>query len=363
MVGRKTEREFGEAPAPTLGKAEIGYRAIRRDRGNPVGLSMRDGEPLESLDDLPDHRVVAHVFPDADGAAAFVAGVRLLGTRNAVDVCWHVGDTVSNRVVFVAYFDEPRRVVADLSDAVETVSHAPTGHDGEAIARTNRESSERNRLEREETLRLAQPVREAVAAAGYGQGSSYRGSFSFGDREHSMSVEWKDEAGPWKLRMSVSHLSQYDPDPTEMVAEACSRHGLFHDRVERDVVMEDIRSLSGIPAALASIMAAEEDWERMRKEAWEARFRASVKLTAARKRFLRTGVEDGIRSYVNRADMHLRTGSEDITRSEISVLQRMGWIANVRDGWVVTDEGRAVVGLAPATSVGDDEQEPSGPRM
>jgi hypothetical protein len=336
-------------------RAEIGHSPIRRDFSDPVGLSMRDGDPVLTVDDLPGHRVVAHVFRGADEASAFVAGLKVMFSRNTMGYSWQVGDLAANRVVFVAYFDEPRPDVEHPMDAIEIVGYEATGHDSRAIAEGTRRSQEQNRRLSERNEEKAKVVQKPLEEAGFKMGWSYSRSFRFSNDEDYYDCSWSDEGGPYSVSKNISYLSNHDETTARIVKEVCARHGLSYDGVRDQVTVEAIPGPEGLPASVVLLEAAKKEWDELRLAEYERIFRASMKMTASRRRFLTGAAIGSIYSYVNRRDHHLTAGGVDITRTEIAALKRMRWIAEIdRHVWEITDEGRTAAGVAP-TRPSDEE--------
>ncbi len=65
-----------------------------------TGLSALSGAEIEDAYALPDCQVELHTFRSSDAAGAFVAGLELAGSRNALAWTWQPGaDQHANRTV------------------------------------------------------------------------------------------------------------------------------------------------------------------------------------------------------------------------------------------------------------------------
>jgi hypothetical protein len=85
-----------------------------------------------------------------------------------------------------------------------------------------------------------------------------------------------------------------------------------------------------------------------------ARFMASLKMTASRKRFLSGASEFGVWPRLMRGSTSFSAGGQTIGQTEMNILLSAGWIAKCERDYVVTEAGSAALECWPPR--GDDNE-------
>ena len=310
-----------------------------------TGLSVLSGSAIDDVSDLPDCQVELHTFRSADAAGAFVAGLDLAGSRNALAWTWQPGpDQQANRTVIVLRLDEPRPEATNIEVAIRLVGHNETCHESTAQAAAMEKLQERRRHDDAEARAGTASLRAAGKVAGfetYGFASDWvrmgPGIVSF-------------ERDGMVVSVADGHEGN-DPSVRDRYAELAPPDARY-DPQERCFVSRPLNNDAEVVRTLRSFQEAVLACAQLRKEAWHATFVASMKMTTPRRRFLSAAAEGGISLAYRRNNLQASAGSLVIGATEFSMLERVGWIR--RDGMraLVTDDGLAAADLTPAIAPG-----------
>mgnify|MGYP001037996562 CR=1 FL=1 len=306
-----------------------------------TGLSALSGAEIEDAYALPDCQVELHTFRSSDAAGAFVAGLELAGSRNALAWTWQPGaDQHANRTVVVLRLDEPRPSTRDVESAVRQIGHDQVHYESTAQAASMEALHARRREADTEASRRTSSLRAAGKVAGfeiYGFASDWvrmgPGIVSFERDGMVVSVADGHEGNDPSVRDRYAQLvppdARYDPQ----------EHCFISRPLNNDA--EVVRTLRAFQEAVLACAV-------LRKEAWHASFVASMKMTGPRRRFLSAAAESGISLAYRRNNLQATAGGLVIGATEFSMLERVGWIR--RDGMraLVTDDGLAAADLTPA---------------
>lgn len=306
-----------------------------------TGLSVLSGSVIEDVSDLPDCQVELHAFRSSDAAGAFVAGLELAGSRNALAWTWQPGaDQHANRTVVVLRLDEPRPSTRDVESAVRQVGHDQVRHESTAQAASMEALQARRREADAEANRRTASLRAAGKVAGfeiYGFASDWvrmgPGIVSFEREGMVVSVADGHEGNDPSVRDRYGELAP--PDAGYDAQEHCFVSRPLNNDAE---VIRTLRAFQDAVLACAIL----------RKEAWHAAFVASMKMSPPRRRFISAASENGVVLAYRRNNLQASAGGLVIGATEFSMLERVGWIR--RDGMTasVTDEGLAAAELHPA---------------
>jgi hypothetical protein len=317
---------------------------LKRDRSTDTGLSLVDGDPINSVGDLPEHAVEIHVLGDASLASAFVDGLRVAGTRNALVWTWQAGDLSANRTVIVARLDEPRPDAETWRDAVKVVEHARSSLDSDTISRHNKESIEQRDREYEALRAKTLPIRQAAEAAGL----KVTGIFSGCVRTNEIDISFGDAGFSTRIMYIERPLTLTGEKIDAIFAESAAACGVKYDTEEREFAAGPFASLDDAIASAASFRAAEAACKKAFKAEYDAAFVASMRMTPSRRRFLAAGAEHGFRLRSVRCSTSAWAGPHKAGPSEYHALVRIGWIRFKGPIGEVTEAGLAAMAGKPA---------------
>lgn len=308
-------------------------RRLHRDGGSATGLSFVAGRPVESVDDLPGHAVAVHRFPDAQGAVCFVAGLGLGPRSDRVAATHETGCVETNRLVVVAFLDEPRRVARVPEGAVDTVEHLRTTLDRDAAAAAVAGRVAAYEREAAAHDRRTAPLEAALVALGYGASRNggpwvrVTGPDDDGEAEGAGVVVDVPERGPMRVRQVARAMLAGAGAHADAVRRAIRAFG---PGVTADgtLIAEGVSDAEGVAAAMATFAAAREAGAIALATAREQEFRAGVRMNVARARLVEGAAAGWGGGPPGR-----------VSREDVAVLERVGWLRRERHGLVATDAG------------------------
>jgi len=308
---------------------------LYRNQASETGFSALAGDPFEVQDEFISYRVEVHLFRDAATAEAFVSGMRYVGLGNAVAITWETGTTASNRVVIIAKFDEP-----PAAEQIVVVEHRATDADGKAVAASLHQRLSQDLLDREQDEKEHAALREALTKVGISE-------FTFGRRwlrwPAGFTATWMDAGGPFKLTKDVWELLEGTLDMVPTIRRIAEPSGVSFDKDDREIILEDLEGEDGVMRAMEVLQEVVLQCAVAKAQSIEEQFRSSVKLTPSRRRFLKAGIEFGVRRFVNRGNLKAIAGTNEIGRSEINTLIRIGWMSDKDGQFAVTEAGIAAL--------------------
>jgi hypothetical protein len=315
---------------------------LYRNSATDTGMSVLSGDGVASDADLPTHRIEIHLFRDAAMAGTFVAGMKFVGIGNSMAVTWQTGTTTCNRVVIIAKFDEPRPE-GDLPYVL--IEHTASNADSIAITAGMMERDRLERLERDQDERDIASLRAPLEALGYSDFSFGRGWLRWSG---GFTATWEAAGGPYKLSKADWELLQGPVDMSGAIKAIADPAGVSFDPDDAEFVLDGLRNEDGVLNGVETLLTITRDCEKAKADLVEAGFRASVKMTVPRRRFLKTGADIGIRRFWNRGNLKASAGTCEIGQSEINVLVRIGWMSDADGKFAVTEAGKAQIAFAEA---------------
>lgn len=309
----------------------MSYSKLLFDKDNETRISVLSGDPITDVSLLPPFRIYVYRFRSSREAEVFMAGVAVAGGNSAV-VDWNPGTSDSNCTVIVGILSEEIDVEASLHERVSFVVVPSGDHDTQAATRAMDLLQAERRAAHERHKAEMTPVLDALARFSPSKPDFGDGWMRTRAGDEIVTVSWRNPKGPFEVDMSASGLFQGQRDRSELIARRALELGLRLGEgrsLEPQVPAPDLASLADTVETLrraTEIIAAEIQIENT------ADWKATIKMTAARRRFLQAALDDGgARIRTVRAMERARAGSkEEILRAEIDVMLRMEWV--VRDG-------------------------------
>ncbi|WP_327211158.1 hypothetical protein [Rhizobium leguminosarum] len=327
----------------------MSYSSLLYNGDNQTRISVLSGDPITDVALLPPFRIYVYRFVSSREAEVFIAGLRI-GGGNSIVFDWNPGGSDSNRTVMVGALSEEVDPAATLHERV-SLSVVPGGdHDQRAATRAMDELQAERRSVRDRQKAEMLPVLHALSRFAPTEHDFGQGWVRARTEDNLVTVSWRHVGGPFEVDMSANELFNGPQDRSEMIERRALELGcrIGEGRsIEPDTTVAD---LTGLPDAVARIMQALETIRSDVHAANLAAWKAGVKMTAARRRFIRAAHETG--------GAHLRTvraierasaGAETAGRSEIDLMLRMGWVARTGGLLQVMPEGAAAAGVLPAT--------------
>lgn len=310
-------------------------QALRRNHETGTGLSLKDGDLVVVVSDLPEHRIEIHAFDDANFAQAFVEGLALVA-NNSVAWTWEHGTHVSNRNVIVARFNEERPAVDRVEDAVAVIAHERNRLESKVVADHLAAQNKRDAAEADEHRRMMAPLREALSAAGIPVNSSARLWLRCG--EHA-TIELRHD-GIYEIDYRIRiHRCDGDEPLIERYREHFATAGLPFEPY--DFPEQTAGTPEEAVALVSRLDAAERGVEAIAKAFWQERFMANFKLTKQTRTFLIGAGGEDLSPFYTRANLNLYAGGVTLKASAINDLVRAGYLSKSGNTFKVTGEGTA----------------------
>jgi hypothetical protein len=329
----------------------VDYAQLRRSMGSATGLSFVDGDPIESVSDLPPYKIEVYRFTNGREAQAFVFGVGVAGLTNTVACTWEPGtsNTVHNKSVIVAFLQEEVEADTPLSERLAVKAFKGNSWDSKAISRTVDESNQRNA---ENSRKAAEKEAETFAplyAIGFKKTDAWFGDKYSNPAGVTFDIDWPQghDEGPYTVTKHCPELRQGSLDVTKEIDEAIAGTGCkFKNSLRNDITVENVSTVEEIPAVVDLITAALDKVEAAKKAAWRAQLERRVKLTPTRRKFLTAAADSGIRQTYHRGDTSLYAGGIKAGRTEMHDLLSIGWIETCDHGYQISAAGREKIGLS-----------------
>jgi hypothetical protein len=306
---------------------------LYRNSSSETGLSVLGGSAIENSDDLPGHRIEIHVFRDGALAEAFVSGMHVVGLGNSVAVTHEAGTLSSNRIVIVAKFDEPA-VKGDRP--VLLIEHTASKADSEAISAGQKIQFEQDRMRHDQDVKDRAALVAMLETAGFSKFTFAHGWLRW---DEGFLATWRDAGGPFKLTKEDWHLTQGIIDGVAVAKEIADREGIVFERDECRFVLNDLPDEKAVLAGVERLRSLSSECVAHKAKLAREQFVASVKLTPSRRRFLKAGLEMGVKRHINRGNLKARAGAFEIGQTEINTLVQIGWMSDENGLFSITDAG------------------------
>lgn len=327
----------------------VDYQGLRKSLSSATGLSLVDGDPVESIADLPPFKVEIYKFSDSHQAQAFVFGVGLAGLSNKVACTWEPGNAsmVNNRTVIVAFLQEEVCEDSPLQERLVVKSFKMNDFDSSAIARHTTESIQSNIDLHKRALAKETEILQPLYDLGYSKKTRQFSSCYTSPSGIEFDVDWPQGRyeGPYKVTVSCHNLTEGSLDVSKELDAAIDGSGCSFDELRESIFVSNLSSIQDVPVALAAIDAALAKAIAARKAVWRADLEQRVKMNASRKRFLTDAARLGIQQLYHRGNQQLWAGAEKIGLSEIGNLMSIGWIEKVDGKYRVSDAGKEKAGV------------------
>lgn len=321
---------------------EVDYMPLLKSATTQTGLSFVEGDPIETLADLPLFRIEVRKFQTDDHAQAFVTGLEVVGSMNKIVFDWEAGDTNHNRLVLVGFLQDEVEPDTPINDRISLVKFEPSKRDYEARVRASARHLEENRISTQKMLDAAKEMMSPLASLGYKETRTAHNHVSVRAPDgFEVGISWGFSKDGIEVSSCVHELKHGNLDlRLEFDAYVDKTTCEFENSLQTDLVIKGLASKEDIPDAIERLRAVEAGLTAIRKKAYWDNFVKNTPLTKPRREFLKGADEGGIRCYINRANKRASAGGRDIGASEIDVLLRRGWIEGSFPNLQISEQGR-----------------------
>ncbi len=338
----------------------VNYAGLKKSTASATGLSFVDGDPVESVADLPPFRIEIYTFTHSREAQAFVFGVGVAGLTNKVACTWEPGSAslVHNQAVIVAFLQEEVEPGTPKEERLTVKRFKGNSYDSQAIARGTTESSRRNaetaRLEDERTKKALQPLYDLgieqikdrlTNATWYTTADGTKFHLDWDQGKHD---------GPYEVSLDCHTVVQGSLDVRKEISAAIEGTGCTFDEIYHSIVVEGVASVHEVLATVDKLSAALVKAFNARRAVWRKDLELRVPMNAARRRFLTNGFHYGIRETHSRGNLALTSGGEEIGRTEIDNLTSIGWLEIVAGKYRVSQVAKDKLGLKEEVQASKD---------
>jgi hypothetical protein len=322
---------------------QVDYMPLLKSTNTQTGLSFVEGEPVETLADMPLFRIEVRKFQTDDHAQAFVTGLEVVGSMNKIVFDWEAGDTNHNRLVLVGFLQDEVEPETPIEDRITVVKFEPSKRDYEARVRESARQLEENRISTQKMLDDAKDMMSPVAELGYKEIRTANNHVSVRAPDgYDVGLSWGFNREGIEVSVNIHELKQGILDlRAEFDAYVEKTTCEFENSLQTDLVIKGLTSNEDVPDAIERLRAVEAGLTAIRKKAYWDHFVKNTPMTKPRREFLKGADEGGIRCYINRANKRASAGGRDIGASEINVLLRRGWIEGTFPKLQISDLGRA----------------------
>jgi hypothetical protein len=322
---------------------QVDYMPLLKSTNTQTGLSFVEGEPVETLADMPLFRIEVRKFQTDDHAQAFVTGLEVVGSMNKIVFDWEAGDTNHNRLVLVGFLQDEVEPETPIEDRITVVKFEPSKRDYEARVRESARQLEENRNSTQKMLDDAKDMMSPVAVLGYKEIRTANNHVSVRAPDgYDVGISWGFNREGIEVSVNIHELKHGILDlRAEFDAYVEKTTCEFEDSLQTDLVIKGLTSKEDVPDAIERLRAVEAGLTAIRKKAYWDHFVKNTPMTKPRREFLKGADEGGIRCYINRANKRASAGGRDIGASEIDVLLRRGWIEGTFPKLQISDLGRA----------------------
>ena len=321
---------------------QVDYMPLLKSTNTQTGLSFVEGEPVETLADMPLFRIEVRKFQTDDHAQAFVTGLEVVGSMNKIVFDWVEGDTNHNRLVLVGFLQDEVEPETPIEDRISVVKFEPSKRDYQARVRASARHLEESRISTQKMLDAATEMMSPLVSLGYKETRtahnhvSVRAADGFG-----VGISWGFNKEGIEVSSCVHELKQGTLDlRAEFDAYIATTNCEFENSLQTDLIIRGLTSKEDIPEAIERLRAVDAGLSAIRKKAYWDHFVKNTPMTKSRREFLKGADEGGIRCYINRANKRALAGGRDIGASEIDILLRRGWIEGSFPNLEITDLGR-----------------------
>jgi hypothetical protein len=324
---------------------------LRRDPQSATGLSFVQGDPVNSVDDLPAHHVEIHAFRDADRAQAFVEGLGY-AKANGIAWTWEPESPVGLRRVLTARLWEDRAAGGGIVDVVPLVEHGSNDFEYRARVAADARRAADDVARREGDRVRMQPLREAFAAAGIAVGQSaldWVRAFDGG-----VTIQFRPD-GRYAVDCGGGfNRREGDEELIARYAAHAAACGFFLDPAsprELQTVLVD-----GAAEAVETARRMSETvggFGDIALRFWHERFMETMRVTPTIRKFIAGAAKDGVSISFLRRNLQARAGGVLLKRSEVSRLVSAGWLESDDQYFpgkiAVTKAGLAAAGIESAS--------------
>lgn len=325
----------------------MSYSALLFDEKNQTRVSVLSGDAITDASLLPPFRVYVYRFRSSREAEVFIAGLRV-SASNSVVYDWNPGTSESNRTVMVGVLSEEVDPSSNLHERV-SLAVVPSGdHDQRASTAFMENLQAERRADRERQTEQMRPVLGAISALRPGKPDFGDGWMRVRIGTNMLTVSWAVQGGPYEIDMSALDLFRDGVDLEGTIVEMASSLGCRIGEGRTITTAKPVEDLAVLQDGVSTLVEALAAIGKRVKEENVAAWKRSVKMTAARRRFLLAALEgDGARLWTVRGMERARAQGETILRAEIDTLLRMGWIERKGAGLNVTVNGAEAARAAP----------------
>jgi hypothetical protein len=330
---------------------QVDYMPLLKSLSTHTGLSFVEGEPVESLADLPPFRIEVRQFQTDDHAQAFVTGLEIAGSMNKIVFDWEEGDTNHNRLVLVGFLQDEVSPDTPLEERISLVKFEPSKRDYNARVKASARHLEESRLNSKKIQDEADEMMSPLTALGFSKGRTANNHVTAKAPDgYEVGISWGFSRDGIEVYTCVHELTQGAIDlRAEYDAYIANTSCEFENSLRTDLIIKGLESKHDIPDAIERLRAVEEGLMSIRKKAIWDNFVKNNPMTKPRREFLKGADEHGIKCYINRANKRAMAGGRDIGASEIDILLRRGWIEGTFPNLHITDLGRTDAKLTAAS--------------
>ncbi|TLX16274.1 hypothetical protein [Rhizobium sp. MHM7A] len=329
---------------------QVDYMPLLKSLNTQTGLSFVEGEPVETLADLPLFRIEVRKFRTDDHAQAFVTGLEVVGSMNKIVFDWEEGAEKNNRLVLVGFLQDEVTPETPLEERISLVEFAPSKRDYNARVKGSERHLEESRQFSRKMQAEADDMMSPLATLGYRQTRTANNHVSVkGPDGYGVGISWGFNQDGIEVSTDLFELKHGSLDlSAEFDAYVATTSCQFESTLQTTLVIKGLQSKDDIPDAIERLRAVEEGLNAIRKKAYWDHFVKNTPMTKPRREFLKGADEGGIRCYINRANKRASAGGRDIGQTEIDTLVRRGWLEGTHPKLQISDLGRADAKLTSA---------------
>ena len=320
--------------------AKFGQGDLFINRENRTGVSVRSGEPIADVRDLPPYKLEIWAFGNDHEASIFIAGLEAAGTGNAIVHDRNLGSIDTNRIVIVGRMDQEVAADAPFDERVSMMGVERINADSDSIRLTNERNSQEWRAAAERELAEMHAVMDAIGAApDYAARWGKQWARVGKDRDESFSINWKSVTGPFELTASLEELAQGFLDVRPQMEAMAAQYGCEIDDAWELSFKDPIEDAYALRAAIAVLRGLVKDFHEERARLYREDFVARTKMTAKWAKMIIAGRETGIRTTTVRRMERASIDGADIGRTDIHTLLSVGWVERGGAGLMPTSAG------------------------